>query len=136
MEPWTRPLFDVLAEYYDRKEITRMLDEQIIEISPLAFLRGRTFKNSWIVFDEAQNSSINQMKMILTRLGENSKISITGDLKQTAKQFAHDNGLLDFIERMKSNTSISSVFGHVHFAQKDIQRSLAVKEVLRLYGED
>lgn len=135
MEPWTRPLFDVLAEYYDRKDIARMLDEQIIEISPLAFLRGRTFKDSWIVFDEAQNSSINQMKMILTRLGNNSKICITGDLKQTDKQFAQDNGLLDFIEKMKSD-SRESVFGHVHFAAKDIQRSLAVKEVLRLYGED
>jgi phosphate starvation-inducible PhoH-like protein len=135
MEPWTRPLFDVLADYYDRKEIARMLDEQIIEISPLAFLRGRTFKNSWIVFDEAQNSSVNQMKMILTRLGENSKICITGDLKQTDKQFSNDNGLLDFVERMKAESS-ASVFGHVHFAQKDIQRSLAVKEVLRLYKED
>lgn len=133
MEPWTRPLFDVLLEYYDRKDIAKMLDEQVIELAPLAFQRGRTFRNTWIIFDEAQNSSINQMKMILTRPGEGSKLIVTGDLRQTDRQFANDNGLLDFIKRMgKSN---SNIFGHIEFESKDTQRSRSVIEVLKCYNE-
>jgi phosphate starvation-inducible protein PhoH and related proteins len=134
MEPWTRPLFDVLAEYYDRKDIARMLDEQIIEISPLAFMRGRNLKNAFIICDEMQNASINQMKMVLTRLASNSKMVITGDLKQTDKQFADDNGLLDFIERLKQTRSCT--IAHTHFSRKDVQRHPVVAEVLSIYGEE
>ena len=70
MAPWTRPIFDVLGEYYQKKEIANMLEEGVIEISPLAYMRGRTFKNAYIVADEMQNATVNQMKMLLTRLGE------------------------------------------------------------------
>jgi phosphate starvation-inducible PhoH-like protein len=97
-------------------------------------MRGRTFKNAWIIFDEAQNSSINQMKMILTRLGENSKMVVTGDLNQTDNQFARDNGLLDFIDKIVADGS--DIFGYTKFAAKDAQRSVAMREVLRLYGEN
>lgn len=134
MEPWTRPLFDVFHEYYNPKEVARMLDEQIIEISPLAFQRGRTFKDCWIVFDEAQNSTVNQMKMILTRLGEGTKIIVTGDLNQTDRQFKNNNGLTDIVAKIKSSNS--GVFGLSEFTTRDVQRSQAVKEVLKLYGED
>ena len=133
MEPWTKPIMDYILEYYRPLEVTKMLEEQQIELAPLAFMRGRTFKNAWIIFDEAQNCSINQMKMILTRLGENSKMVVTGDLNQTDRQFAHDNGLLDFIEKVTQDGS--DVFGYTQFAMKDAQRSIAMKEVLRLYGE-
>lgn len=134
MEPWTRPLFDVLAEYYDKKDIARMLDEQIIEISPLAFMRGRNLKNAFIICDEMQNATINQMKMVLTRISENSKLVVTGDLKQTDRQFTNDNGLLDFITRLKSTDSLR--IGHTHLTNRDIQRHPVVAEVLSIYGED
>jgi phosphate starvation-inducible PhoH-like protein len=134
MEPWTKPIMDYVLEYYRPIEVTKMLEEQQIELAPLAFMRGRTFKNAWIIFDEAQNSSINQMKMILTRLGENSKMVVTGDLNQTDNQFARDNGLLDFIDKITEDGS--DIFGYTKFAAKDAQRSIAMKEVLRLYGEN
>lgn len=133
MEPWTRPLFDVLAEYYDRKEIARMLDEQIIEISPLAFMRGRTFKDSWIIADEMQNATPNQMKMLLTRLGENSKMIVTGDTRQADRKDP-DNGLLDFKSLVEDYKKCQYVAG-VELTGKDIQRHPAVVEVLKIYQE-
>lgn len=134
MAPWCTPILDIIAEYYKQSEIAKMLEEKTIELAPLAFQRGRTFKNSWIIFDESQNSSVNQMKMLLTRLGDNSKLVVTGDLQQTDKQFSANNGLIDFVERMK--TGNSRVFGQVEFVGRDIQRSVAVREVLKLYGEE
>lgn len=133
MEPWTRPIFDVLHEYYTTKDTARMLEEQTIEISPLAYLRGRTFKRSWIIFDEAQNSTENQMKMVLTRLGEDSKMVITGDLRQHDRKFDEENGFRDFIQRIKNQGS--SMISLVEFNSRDIQRHPVVKEVLKLYGE-
>jgi phosphate starvation-inducible PhoH-like protein len=133
MEPWTRPLFDVLAEYYDRKDIARMLDEQIIEISPLAFMRGRTFKDSWIIADEMQNATPNQMKMLLTRIGENSKMVVTGDTRQ-ADRSDPDNGLLDFKALVEGYKNCRYVDG-VELTGKDIQRHPAVVEVLKIYKE-
>ena len=133
MEPWTRPLFDVLKEYYNSKEITRMLDEEILEISPLAFMRGRTFKKSWIIADEMQNATPSQIKMLLTRLGEGSKIVVTGDVKQ-ADRNNQQNGLLNFdtITNGKEMTFIRTC----RFTNKDIERHPAVAEVLSLYGDN
>ena len=133
MEPWTKPILDYIEEYYRPSEVAKMLDEKVIELAPLAFQRGRTFRNTWVIFDEAQNSSINQMKMILTRLGENSKMVVTGDLQQTDRQFSKESGLIDFIERLQKSNS--NLFGYVAFNGKDSQRSAAVREVLKLYGE-
>jgi len=133
MEPWTRPLFDVLAEYYDKKDIVKMLDEQIIEISPLAFMRGRTFKSSWIIADEMQNATPNQMKMLLTRLGEGSKMVVTGDTKQADRKDP-DNGLLDFKGLVESYQNSMYVSG-IELTGKDIQRHPAVLEVLKIYKE-
>jgi phosphate starvation-inducible PhoH-like protein len=133
MEPWTRPLFDVLREYYPPREILRMLEEQIVEIAPLAFMRGRTFTDAWIVFDESQNSTINQMKMLLTRIGPNSKIVVTGDLNQLDRKFCKDNGLLDFVARCKKTPS--SRIATIEYSLKDVQRHPAVVEVLKMYGE-
>lgn len=133
MEPWTRPLFDVLAEYYDRPTISRMIDEQTIEISPLAFMRGRTFKDAWIIADEMQNATPNQMKMLLTRIGEGSKMVITGDTRQTDRREL-DNGLLDF-QRLVEQFRRTQFVSGVEFEGKDIQRHPAVSEVLKIYGE-
>ena len=134
MEPWTRPIMDVIGEYYTTKEIASMLAEQTIEISPLAYMRGRNFKRSFIIFDEAQNATTNQMKMVLTRLSEGSKLIVTGDLNQMDRKFSSDNGLRDFIERLTRTGS--QAIAEVSFSRKDVQRHPVVAEVLKLYGED
>lgn len=132
MVPWTRPLFDVIREYYTPQEITRMLENQIVELAPLAFMRGRNFCNSIIVFDEAQNSSINQMKMLLTRLGRGSKIIVTGDLDQKDRKFEKNNGLEDFINRCGESSNHIAI---CKLSLKDIQRHKTVTEVLNLYNK-
>lgn len=133
MEPWTRPIMDVILEYYSPRDIARMLEEQIIEISPLAFMRGRTFKNSWIIADEMQNATPSQMKMLLTRLGENSKMVVTGDTRQADRKDT-DNGLLDFkslVERYQHSKYVAGV----ELTGKDVHRHPAVVEVLKIYKE-
>ena len=132
MAPWTRPIFDVLGEYYQTKEIAKMLEEGVIEISPLAYMRGRTFKNAYIVADEMQNATINQMKMLLTRLGEGSKMVVTGDLAQADR--LSDNGLIDFCKLLEQKEYLEHI-DHIQFDAQDIERHNAVKEVLAVYGE-
>ena len=133
MAPWTRPIFDVLREYFDAKQIEGMIEEGIIEIAPLAFMRGRTFKDAYIIADEMQNATPNQMKMLLTRLGDNSEMVVTGDLAQADRKV--DNGLIDFIHQFESHGQNK----HLHvvrFEQGDIERHEAVKEVLSVYGDE
>jgi phosphate starvation-inducible PhoH-like protein len=132
MAPWTRPIFDVLGEYYQTKEIAKMLEEGVIEISPLAYMRGRTFKNAYIVADEMQNATVNQMKMLLTRLGEGSKMVVTGDLAQADR--LSDNGLIDFCNLLEQKEYLEHI-DIIQFETKDIERHNAVKEVLAVYGE-
>lgn len=133
MEPWCKPLFDVLLQYYDKREVAKMLEEEIVEISPLAYMRGRNLKNSFIICDEMQNATVNQVKMVLTRVSENSKLVVTGDLKQTDRQFQKNNGLLDFIDRLSAANS--NRIAHANLTIKDVQRHPVVQEVLELYGE-
>jgi len=132
MAPWTRPIFDVFQEYYQTKDIAKMLDEGVIEISPLAYMRGRTFKNAYIIADECQNTTVNQMKMLLTRLGENSKMVVTGDLAQADR--LSDNGLIDFCNLLKNKPT--KHIDVIQFDHKDIERHDAVKEVLKIYGDN
>jgi phosphate starvation-inducible PhoH-like protein len=132
MAPWTRPIFDVLREYFDARQIEGMIEEGIIEIAPLAYMRGRTFKNAFILADEMQNATPNQMKMLLTRLGEGSRMAVTGDLAQADR--LKDNGLLDFTNLLEaSNPSHLDI---VRFEQGDIERHEAVKEILQIYGDE
>jgi phosphate starvation-inducible PhoH-like protein len=130
MEPWVRPLFDVLREFYSTNELERMVEEQIIEIAPLAFCRGRNFKDSWIILDEAQNATPSQMKMLMTRIGEGSKIVITGDVEQTDRR-TPDNGLLDLKHRIQKH----SVPGMIacEFDTKDIRRHRIIEHILTMY---
>jgi len=130
MEPWTRPLFDVLREYYSAKEVTAMLENQTIEISPLAFMRGRTFKNAWIIADEMQNATPSQMKMLMTRIGENSKIVITGDVEQTDRTVLN-NGLIDLCKRLETKREGLAV---CYMTNKDIQRHPIIDTVLEIYA--
>jgi phosphate starvation-inducible PhoH-like protein len=133
MAPWVRPIYDILYQFISPKEVIHLMEEKIIEISPLGYMRGRTFKNCWIVADEMQNSTISQMKMLLTRLGENSRLIITGDLEQYDRN-NELNGLDDFLNKFrgKRSSSISSF----EFQRSDIQREEVVKEVLDIYGGD
>jgi phosphate starvation-inducible protein PhoH and related proteins len=133
MAPWVRPIYDVLYNFISPKEVTALIEEKIIEISPLGYMRGRTFKNCWIVADEMQNSTVSQMKMLLTRLGENSRLVITGDLEQFDR-IDQLNGLEDFLSKFrgKRSTSISSF----EFQRSDIQREEVVKEILDIYSGD
>jgi phosphate starvation-inducible PhoH-like protein len=133
MAPWTRPIFDVLREYFTAKEIEGMIAEGVIEIAPLAYMRGRTFKKAYIIADEMQNSTANQMKMLLTRLGEGSKMAVTGDLNQADRM--SDNGLIDFINQL-TRFGNSTHLDYVTFGHQDIERHNAVKEVLEVYGDE
>jgi phosphate starvation-inducible PhoH-like protein len=130
MAPWIRPIYDILYNFISPKEVEHLISEKIIEISPLGFMRGRTFKNCWIVADEMQNSTISQMKMLLTRIGENSRLIITGDLDQNDRK-DQINGLDDFLGKLKGRRSDS--INSVEFDKADIERENVVREVLEIY---
>ena len=133
MAPWVRPIYDVLYQFISPKEVTQLMEDKHIEIAPLGYMRGRTFKNTWIVADEMQNSTISQMKMLLTRLGENSRLVITGDLEQFDKPDMI-NGLDDFLSKFKGKRSSS--ISSFEFERQDIQREEVVKEILDIYAGD
>ena len=130
MSPYVRPIFDIIYNFISPKEVEHLLEEKIFEIAPLAYLRGRTFKNCWIIADEMQNSTISQMKMLLTRIGENSRLIITGDLEQNDRH-GEVNGLEDFLNRIKGRRSDS--ISSIEFNKTDIEREDVVKEVLEIY---
>ena len=143
MEPWTRPVFDVLSMHFTKKKIDDMMNDQIIEICPLGFLRGRSFNNCWIMCDESQNTTVNQMLMVLTRIGEGSKIVITGDPKQYDRGFS-TNGLTDLLERVEYhaiNNNVESIFmpnakediGIVKFDDSDVERHRIIPLILDMY---
>lgn len=138
MDPWTRPIFDLFLEFFSKSELDNYILNNIIEISPLAFMRGRTFKNSFIIADEMQNSSPSQMKMLTTRIGLNSKMVITGDLNQT--DISHVNGLKDFLNRLSDyrngfNSTIENI-KVIDFKKHDIERSEIVKKIIDIYDYD
>jgi phosphate starvation-inducible PhoH-like protein len=132
MEPWVRPLFDIVRDYYSQTEIEYMLKEQIIEITPLAFCRGRNFKNSWIILDEAQNATPSQIKMLMTRIAEGSKIVINGDVEQTDRR-SPENGLLDLTDRIKKYQVPG--LSICEFDTKDIRRHKIIEHILKLYDQ-
>ena len=133
MAPWVRPIYDVLYNFITPKEVMSLIEDKIIEISPLGYMRGRTFKNSWIVADEMQNSTVSQMKMLMTRLGENSRLVVTGDLEQYDRT-NELNGLEDFLSKFKGKRSSS--ISSIEFYKNDILREDVVKEVLDIYAGD
>tara|TARA_B100000965_G_scaffold320273_1_gene281299 strand:- start:97 stop:576 length:480 start_codon:yes stop_codon:yes gene_type:complete len=130
MLPWMRPIYDIIRNYISQTEIEHLIQEQIIEISPLGFMRGRTFKNCWIVADEMQNSTISQMKMLLTRIGENTRLVVTGDCEQNDLN-VKANGLRDFLQKLKGRRSDS--IGSIEFENDDVEREPVVKEILEIY---
>lgn len=129
MTPWMLPIMDILEEFYSPQEINTLVEEKIIEICPIAYIRGRTFKNSYIIIDEAQGTTPNSMKSILTRIGENSKMVVTGDINQS--DLGKDNGLSDLINRFVPKDSLDII----KFETNDVERSEVVKDILNLYNE-
>lgn len=131
MDPWTKPIFDIFLDYYTKTELDLMLNSGKIEICPLAFMRGRTFKNAFILADEMQNSSPNQMKMLTTRIGMNTRLVITGDLNQT--DILRENGLYDFVRKIEryNDTELIKI---IKFSNDDVERSEIVKKVLSIYN--
>ena len=132
MAPWTRPIFDLFEEYYSPEQIEFMVNDNKLEVAPLAYMRGRTFKDSWIIADEMQNATDNQMKMLLTRIGDGSKLVVTGDLDQHDRGF-ESNGLKCFIQRLIDQGSDRIKL--VQFEKGDVERHPIVAEVLKLYGD-
>ncbi len=131
MSPWMLAVLDVFYEHYSKGEVVAMIESGVLEMVPIAFIRGRTFKDSFIILDEAQNTTISSMLSALTRIGENSKMVITGDLKQSDR--SKQNGLSDFVKRFAEHNPTSIEV--VEFTGKDVQRHKVIKDVLNMYKD-
>jgi phosphate starvation-inducible PhoH-like protein len=128
MDPWVRPLTDALGRHFRPQQIRAMMEDRLIEVCPLAYMRGRTFDTSWIIADEMQNSTPNQMQMVLTRIGDGSKMVITGDPRQHDRGF-ETNGLSDLVTRLRPSDQVQ----HVVFTEAEIERHPVIKEILGWY---
>lgn len=131
VNPYLRPLFDALYDMVDLDRAARMIEKGIIEIAPIAFMRGRTLSHSFVILDEAQNTTIDQMKMFLTRLGFDSKAVITGDITQVDLPYGKISGLHDAIRILKNVEGI----GMVEFTEKDVVRHPLVRKIIQAYDK-
>jgi len=129
VDPYLAPLYDALNILYDEKKLFKLLETKIIEIVPLAYMRGRTLDNSFMILDEAQNSTITQMKMFLTRLGVGSKSIITGDVTQIDLQSKKESGLVQVAKVLKGIKGI----GFANLNQNDVVRHPLVKKIIEAY---
>jgi phosphate starvation-inducible PhoH-like protein len=129
MDPWVRPILDVFKEFYSTKEIEDMIEHNKLEFSPLAYMRGRTFKNAFIIADEMQNTTLDEIKMILTRIGENCRMVVDGDQKQS--DIGVNNGLSYFIGLIEKTSSNNIRL--IEFKRQHVIRSEVVAEVLSLF---
>jgi len=133
VDPYLRPIYDALFSMMNIDRCARYLDRGIIEVAPLAYMRGRTLEDAFVIMDEAQNTTVAQMKMFLTRLGRNSKAAVTGDITQTDLPEGQVSGLVDAIERLKNLEEIS----FVRFTKKDVVRHKLVSKIIEAYeGSD
>jgi phosphate starvation-inducible PhoH-like protein len=130
MEPWIRPLHDALSRYYSKQKISKLIEDNIIEIVPLTYMRGRTFDKSWIICDESQNLTVEQTLMVLTRIGFESKLVITGDPMQHDRGFS--NGLVDLVNRISSSDN-PEFFQYIEFDENDVQRHPVISHVIKMY---
>jgi phosphate starvation-inducible protein PhoH and related proteins len=131
IDPYLRPLYDALFDMLDPERVERYLEKNVIEIAPIAFMRGRTLNDSFVILDEAQNTTSEQMKMFVTRLGFNSKAVITGDITQIDLPNARRSGLLEAIDILKSVNGLA----FVHFDESDVVRHHLVQRIVRAYDE-
>jgi phosphate starvation-inducible protein PhoH and related proteins len=138
MAPWVLPIFDIMTDGtgITKIGIEKLIRHGIIEIAPLQLIRGRTFKNTVIIADEMQNSDINQLKLLLTRIGENSKILITGDLDQSDRpSHKGKSGLEDFVDRVTFYKGDTSGIHVMKFDKKDIVRHEIIGKILDIYND-
>lgn len=131
VDPYLRPLYDALFDLVDSEKVTKMLEKRIIEIAPLAFMRGRTLSDAFIILDEAQNTTSEQMKMFLTRIGFGSKAVVTGDKTQIDLPRGQKSGLKEAEEVLKEIDMIE----FVHFSDKDVVRHKLVQLIVRAYED-
>jgi phosphate starvation-inducible PhoH-like protein len=129
VDPYLRPLYDALYDLLEPERVDKMLERNVIEVAPLAFMRGRTINDAFIIMDEAQNTTSEQMKMFLTRLGNNAKAVITGDVTQIDLPNPKKSGLVEAIEVLRGVDGIE----FVHFEDGDVVRHLLVQRVVRAY---
>ena len=132
MKPWLLPITDALGENMEKNQVEALINKEKIEIAPIAYMRGRTFKNSFILADEMQNSTPAQIKMVMTRLGEGSQMVITGDVSQHDRK-QDENGMADFLYRIREREDDLEYIDHVILEDIDIMRHPAVAEVLGMY---
>jgi phosphate starvation-inducible PhoH-like protein len=131
VDPYLRPLYDALFDLIDYERVTKLLEKRVIEVAPLAFMRGRTLSDAFIILDEAQNTTSEQMKMFLTRIGFGSKAVITGDVTQVDLPTGKRSGLIE-AERILSNLD---GIEFVYFTDKDVVRHKLVQMIIRAYEE-
>jgi len=129
VDPYLRPIYDALYEFLGFEKVAKLLEKNIIEVAPLAFMRGRTLNEAFIILDEAQNTTIPQMKMFLTRMGFGSKMVITGDVTQIDLANPKQSGLLDAMKILNDEKRIS----FCNFEAKDVVRHSLVQRIVRAY---
>ncbi len=129
VDPYLRPLYDAIYDMLEAEKVEKLLERQVIEVAPIAFMRGRTLNDSFIILDEAQNSTPEQMKMVLTRQGFNSKMVVNGDVTQIDLPGGKRSGLLDAVEVLRGVEGIS----FVHFDDRDVVRHSLVQRIVRAY---
>ena len=131
VDPYLRPLYDALFDMLGAESCQRLFEKQIIEVAPLAYMRGRTLEDAFIILDEAQNTSREQMKMFLTRMGINSKVVVTGDVTQIDLPDKGRSGLTDALQVLKGIEGIA----HVTFTDKDVVRHRLVRDIIKAYDK-
>jgi phosphate starvation-inducible PhoH-like protein len=131
MKPWLLPIMDAMGENMEKTQVEALIKKDVIEIAPIAYMRGRTFKRSFIIADEMQNSTPNQLKMVMTRIGEGSQIVITGDTSQHDRSLS-DNGMADFLGRIADPDQLEYI-EHIVLENNDIKRHPAILEILDIY---
>ena len=131
VDPYLRPLYDALFDMLGAETYQKLLEKQLIEVAPLAYMRGRTLDDAFIILDEAQNTSPEQMKMFLTRMGTGSKVVVTGDVTQIDLPDKARSGLVDALQVLKTVQGIAMMF----FSEKDVVRHRLVQEIIRAYDK-
>jgi phosphate starvation-inducible PhoH-like protein len=131
LDPYLQPLYDALRDMFHPRKLTEFIEEGIIEIAPLAYMRGRTLDNAFVILDEAQNTTVNQLKMFLTRMGKNARFIVTGDITQIDLPRRQKSGLIEGMEILKNIDGISIVY----FDKRDIIRHELVKQIVEAYSQ-
>jgi len=129
LNPYMRPIYDAFFELLDGDDLARLEEANVIEVAPLAYMRGRTLSNAFVILDEGQNTTIGQMKMFLTRMGEGSRMVVTGDPTQNDLPHGQRSGLLDAVQRLRGHEGV----GLLEFSPRDVVRHPLVERIVRAY---